>query len=48
MDLTTIPIDKPTDVNFILGQSHFIREKRQVSGPPFDSEDYEISSVVSP
>src|SRR5260370_4761720 len=25
MELTTVPIDKPTDVNFILGQSHFIK-----------------------
>jgi adenosine/AMP kinase len=25
MELTTIPIEKPADVNFILGQSHFIK-----------------------
>jgi len=25
VELTTIPIDKPADVNFILGQSHFIK-----------------------
>lgn len=25
MELTTVPIDKPTDLNFILGQSHFIK-----------------------
>jgi adenosine/AMP kinase len=25
MDLTTIPIEKPADINFILGQSHFIK-----------------------
>src|SRR5262249_2896171 len=25
MELTNVPIDKPTDVNFILGQSHFIK-----------------------
>jgi adenosine/AMP kinase len=25
MELTSVPIDKPTDVNFILGQSHFIK-----------------------
>ena len=25
MELTTVPIDKPADVNFILGQSHFIK-----------------------
>jgi adenosine/AMP kinase len=25
MELTTVPIDKPTDINFILGQSHFIK-----------------------
>jgi uncharacterized protein len=25
MELTTVSIDKPTDVNFILGQSHFIK-----------------------
>jgi adenosine/AMP kinase len=25
MELTTIPIEKPEDLNFILGQSHFIK-----------------------
>ncbi len=25
MELTTVAIDKPTDINFILGQSHFIK-----------------------
>lgn len=25
MELTTVPIDKPADINFILGQSHFIK-----------------------
>jgi adenosine/AMP kinase len=25
MDLTAVPIDKPEDLNFILGQSHFIK-----------------------
>ena len=25
MEFITVPIDKPTDVNFILGQSHFIK-----------------------
>jgi len=25
MDLTTVPIDKPGDMNFILGHSHFIK-----------------------
>ena len=25
MELTTIPIEKPADINFILGQSHFIK-----------------------
>ena len=25
MELTTVPIEKPADVNFILGQSHFIK-----------------------
>jgi adenosine/AMP kinase len=25
MNLTTVPIEKPEDVNFILGQSHFIK-----------------------
>ena len=25
VELTTVPIDKPADVNFILGQSHFIK-----------------------
>ena len=25
MELTSIPIDKPADLNFILGQSHFIK-----------------------
>ena len=25
MELTTVPIEKPTDINFILGQSHFIK-----------------------
>jgi hypothetical protein len=25
MELTTVAIDKPTDTNFILGQSHFIK-----------------------
>ena len=25
MDLTSVPIDKPADINFILGQSHFIK-----------------------
>jgi adenosine/AMP kinase len=24
MELTAIPIEKPADINFILGQSHFI------------------------
>jgi len=25
MDITTVPFDKPEDLNFILGQSHFIK-----------------------
>jgi adenosine/AMP kinase len=25
VELTTVPIDKPADMNFILGQSHFIK-----------------------
>jgi hypothetical protein len=25
MDLTTVPIEKPEEINFILGQSHFIK-----------------------
>lgn len=25
MELTTVPIEKPADLNFILGQSHFIK-----------------------
>ena len=25
MELTTVPIEKPADINFILGQSHFIK-----------------------
>jgi len=25
MDLKTVPVDKPADLNFILGQSHFIK-----------------------
>ena len=25
MNLTTVKIDKPEDINFILGQSHFIK-----------------------
>ena len=25
MDLITVPIEKPEDINFILGQSHFIK-----------------------
>jgi adenosine/AMP kinase len=25
MELTTVPIEKPADMNFILGQSHFIK-----------------------
>jgi len=25
VELTTVAIDKPADVNFILGQSHFIK-----------------------
>ncbi|MBI1804223.1 MAG: adenosine-specific kinase [Ignavibacteriae bacterium] len=25
MDLKTVPIEKPADINFILGQSHFIK-----------------------
>ena len=25
MDIKVIPIDKPEDINFILGQSHFIK-----------------------
>ena len=25
MELTTVPVEKPADVNFILGQSHFIK-----------------------
>jgi adenosine/AMP kinase len=25
MQLTTVKIDKPEDINFVLGQSHFIK-----------------------
>jgi hypothetical protein len=25
MELSTVPIEKPADINFILGQSHFIK-----------------------
>ena len=25
MELKTVPIEKPADINFILGQSHFIK-----------------------
>jgi hypothetical protein len=30
MELTTVPIDKPDDVNLILGQSHFIKTVEDV------------------
>ncbi len=30
MDITTVRIDKPDDVNFILGQSHFIKTVEDV------------------
>jgi adenosine/AMP kinase len=28
MELKTVPIEKPPDINFILGQSHFIKTSR--------------------
>ena len=30
MDLITVPIEKPEDINFILGQSHFIKSVEDI------------------
>ena len=42
MDITTVPIKKPKDVNFILGQSHFIKSvENRIEIQYYSVDDFE-------